>query len=152
MALTCMYITNNLDVALIAEKNGVQRIWIDLETLGKEERQHNMDTVKSSHSIEDISRIKPMLSTSEIMVRINPWNDASISEIDAVVSAGADIIMLPMWKSVEEVLGFIRAVNGRAKTYLLLETKEAEKALDDVLNLTENLLQNILRLHQKSVQ
>lgn len=134
MALTYMYITNNLDVALIAERNGVQRIWIDLETLGKAERQHNMDTVKSSHSIEDISRIKPMLSTSEVMVRINPWNEASISEIDAVVSAGADIIMLPMWKSVDEVHKFITAVKGRAKTYLLLETKEAEGILDEVLN------------------
>jgi len=34
-----MYITNEPDVALIAEKYGVNRIWIDLETLGKEERQ-----------------------------------------------------------------------------------------------------------------
>ena len=38
MALKLMYITNRPDVALIAEKYGVDRIWIDLETLGKEER------------------------------------------------------------------------------------------------------------------
>ena len=42
MALELMYITNSPAVALIAEKNGVDRIWIDLETLGKEERQKNM--------------------------------------------------------------------------------------------------------------
>ena len=35
MALKLMYITNRPDVALIAEKYGVDRIWIDLETLGK---------------------------------------------------------------------------------------------------------------------
>ncbi len=39
MGLTLMYITNQLDVALIAEKYGVERIWVDLETLGKAERQ-----------------------------------------------------------------------------------------------------------------
>ncbi len=39
MGLTLMYITNQLDVALIAEKYGVERIWVDLETLGKAERK-----------------------------------------------------------------------------------------------------------------
>ena len=34
MFLKLMYITNSVDVALIAEKYGVDRIWIDLETLG----------------------------------------------------------------------------------------------------------------------
>ena len=52
--LNLMYITNKLDVALVAEKYGVDRIWVDLETLGKEERQKGMNTVKSNHSIDDI--------------------------------------------------------------------------------------------------
>ena len=34
--LKLMYITNNPSIALIAQKHGVDRIWIDLETLGKE--------------------------------------------------------------------------------------------------------------------
>jgi len=37
MSLKLMYITNNLSVAQIAQDAGVDRIWIDLETLGKEE-------------------------------------------------------------------------------------------------------------------
>jgi hypothetical protein len=133
MPLTLMYITNNPEVALIAEKYGVERIWIDLETLGKEERQKGMNTVKSQHTVEDIKKIKPLLSTSEMLVRINPWNENSIGEINAVVSAGADIIMLPMWKSAVEVTNFINAVGGRCKTTLLLETKEAAECLDEVL-------------------
>lgn len=52
MKLKLMYITNNPIVALIAEKNGVDRIWIDLETLGKEERQIGLNSVKSHHSIK----------------------------------------------------------------------------------------------------
>ncbi|MDC7286902.1 HpcH/HpaI aldolase/citrate lyase family protein [Blautia schinkii] len=134
MSLTLMYITNKPDVALIAEKYGVQRIWIDLETLGKEQRQKGMNTVKSQHTVEDIRIIKPLLTNSEMLVRINPWNENSIQEIDDVISAGADMIMLPMWKSAAEVTSFIKTVNGRCKTTLLLETKEAAECLDEVLN------------------
>lgn len=131
--LKLMYITNNLGVALVAQKNGVDRVWIDLETEGKEERQRGLNTVKSKHSIEDIKKIKPYLSTSKLLVRINPWSKRSPKEIDEVVNAGADIIMLPMWKSVSDVHNFIKCVNGRCKTLLLLETIDAEKCLDDVL-------------------
>lgn len=135
MALTLMYITNNPDIARIAEANGVQRIWVDLEILGKEERQKNMNTVKSHHTIEDVRKIAPILTTSEMLVRINPWNRRSIQEIDRVIDAGADILMLPMWRSVEEVECFIKTVDRRVKTILLLETKEAEECLDEVLKL-----------------
>lgn len=133
MSLLLMYITNDPDVALIAERYGVQRIWIDLETIGKEERQKGMNTVKSKHTIEDVKKIKPLLSVSEMLVRVNPWNENSIKEIEAVISAGADVIMLPMWKSTAEVTNFIAAVGGRCKTTLLLETKEAAECLDKVL-------------------
>ncbi len=37
--LVLFYITNQPEIALIAEKYGVDRIWIDLEYLGKENRQ-----------------------------------------------------------------------------------------------------------------
>ena len=133
MALKLMYITNNPDVALIAQKYGVDRIWIDLETLGKEERQKNMNTVKSKHSIADIRLIRPLLNESDLLVRVNPWNDNSYNEIAQVIDAGADIIMLPMWKTIEEVKSFVEAIDGRAKSMLLLETKEAVECLDEVL-------------------
>ena len=135
--LKLMYITNNPQVALIAEKYGVDRIWIDLETLGKEERQKNMDTVKSNHKIEDITLIKPMLSSAELLVRVNPWNETSPREIEEVIAAGADMIMLPMWKDAETVQKFVSQVRGRAKTTLLLETKEAVECIDSVLDCTE---------------
>lgn len=134
-ALALMYITNDPTVAQIAEKNGVQRVWIDLETLGKEDRQKNLNTVKSHHCIHDIEVISNVLTTSEVLVRINPLNPGSEKEINQVIAAGADIIMLPMWKSVEDVKRFLGFVNGRVKTTLLLETKEAAECLDQVLEL-----------------
>ena len=80
--LKLMYITNDPDVAVIAEKAGIDRIWIDLEKNGKNERQANRNTVKSDHSFYDIQKIKPLLATSELLVRVNPWNEKSNEEIE----------------------------------------------------------------------
>lgn len=135
MPLTLMYITNSVDVALIAEKYGVDRVWIDLETLGKELRQKNFDSVKSHHSIDDIKKISPLLTKAEMMVRTNPWNENSVREIEEVISAGAQRIMLPMWTYKDEVVKFLTTVNGRVKTTLLLETIGARECLDEVLKL-----------------
>lgn len=135
MALTLMYITNNPIIAQIAQKYGVDRVWVDLETLDKEERQKGLNTVKSKHCINDIRVIKPLLTTSEMLVRVNPWNENSKHEIDEVIDAGADMIMLPMWKSTSNVQHFIDTVAGRAKTTLLLETKEGLECLDEVLTI-----------------
>jgi hypothetical protein len=129
-----MYVTNSPTVALIAEKNGVDRIMVDLETLGKEERQRNMNTVKSNHTVEDIGIISNVIKSSELLVRVNPWNENSADEIEAVISAGADRIMLPMWKTTADVDAFLKAVNGRVGTTLLLETKEAAEIVDEVLD------------------
>lgn len=133
MALELMYITNSPAVALVAEKNGVDRVWIDLETLGKEERQKNMNSVKSHHTVHDVETVANVLTKAECMVRINPWNEKSIEEIEKVISAGADRIMLPMWKSAAEADAFLEAVNNRVATTLLLETKEAAECLDAVV-------------------
>ena len=133
--LKLMYITNNPQVALSAQKYGVDRIWIDLETLGKEERQKNISSVKSHHTIRDIKIISPLLKESQMLVRVNPWNSNSADEINEVIESGAELVMLPMWKTVSEVKEFIKVVNGRAKTVLLLETKQAAECLDEVLQL-----------------
>lgn len=130
-----MYITNRQSVAKIAQKYGIDWIFVDLETLGKEERQKNLNSVKSKHSIADVIALKDVLTTSELLVRVNPINPASKEEIDDVINAGADIIMLPMWKSKANVETFLKLVDGRVKAMLLLETKEANECLDEVLEL-----------------
>lgn len=135
MALELMYITNDPQIATIAQKYGVDRIWVDLETLGKNKRQGNIDSVKSHHTVSDIKRIVPSLDKAKMLVRINPINLNSEEEIEEVIAAGADMIMLPMWKTIEEIRRFVQLVNFRIKTILLLETKEAVECLNDVLKM-----------------
>lgn len=133
MALKFMFITNRPDIALIAEKNGVDRIWIDLEERGKEARQKHINSVKLHHSINDITALRKVLTKSELMVRINSWDSDSVQEVEDVIAAGAQRIMLPMWKTAAEVDAFLKTVNRRVATTLLLETKEAVECLDEVL-------------------
>ena len=139
MYMKLMYITNNPAVARIAEDAGVDWIFLDMEVIGKAFRQSGLDTVQNHHTIDDIKRIRKTISQSKLLVRINPIHDAlenypsSKDEIDASIEAGADILMLPYFKTVEEVKTFIHLVNGRAKTLLLLETVEAANLIDDIL-------------------
>ena len=128
-----MYITNKPEIAKIAENNGVDRIFVDLEIKGKEERQGNLDTVISKHNINDVGKIKKGLKKAELLVRVNPIYEKSKTEIDTVIKQGADIIMLPFFKTVEEVKTFIKIINKRAKVCLLCETPEAVMCIDKIL-------------------
>lgn len=130
--LKLMYITNRPDVARIAEKNTVDRIWVDLETRGKAERQGHVNSVKSNHVIDDVSNIRNAISESELLVRVNPLYDGSKREVDEVISRGADIIMLPMFRKADDAKQFVDLVNGRAKVLLLVETIDAEKNINDI--------------------
>lgn len=133
MPLKLMYITNREDIAKVAEKSGVDWIFIDLEINGKNERQGHLDTVISRHSIDDVRRIKRILSKSKLLVRVNPIYEGSKEEIDRVINDGADIVMLPFFKLKKEVEDFIKYVNGRAKTCLLCETTEAVENINSIL-------------------
>lgn len=136
-----MYITNKPAVAKIAEEAGVDWIFIDMEFIGKDTRQGGLDSVQNHHTIQDISNIKHTIKKAKVLVRVNPIHESllnypsSKNEIDSVIEAGADIIMLPYFKTIEEVKFFISYVNGRAKTLLLLETIEAANLIDDILDI-----------------
>lgn len=125
-----MYITNSPAIAKIAADAGVDRIFIDMEVLGKAERQGGMDTVQSHHTPDDIAKVREAVGRgAEIMARVNPLNWNSQMEIDASIKNGADVIMLPMWRTADDLQQFIRMVDGRVKTMPLLETDMAAENL-----------------------
>lgn len=129
-----MYITNDPKVASIGERSGVDRLWVDMEWMGKDERQPG-DTVKSHHTLDDITNLRKVLTKSQLMTRVNPIHDGSKEEIRESIDRGAEVVMLPMWKTVDEAKRFVDYVDGRATVNLLLETKEAWGILNEVVTI-----------------
>lgn len=144
-----MYITNSPDVAKIAENAGIDWIFVDMEYIGKDDRQGGLDTVQNHHTIDDIKIVKAAINKVKVLVRINPIHGVqedgyldSQHEIEAAVQAGADIIMLPFFHTAKEVRLFIQYLRDSNKKHsrnvescLLLETPEAALLLDEILNI-----------------
>lgn len=110
---------------------------VDLEIIGKKERQGHLNTVISGHSLKDVSNIRRVLNKSELMVRVNPIHDKSQVEIENVIKLCADVIMLPMFKTPREVKSFTKYIDGRVTTNLLLETPQALVRIDDFLSIPD---------------
>lgn len=141
MPLKLMYITNRPDIAQIAESSGVDRIFVDMEYIGKADRQGGMDSVQNHHTVEDVRTVRQAVQSAEVLVRVNPIHSASSDycsseqEIDDVIRAGADIIMLPFITDVSQVRDFLRMVDGRVKTMPLIETPQSVEQMDEILSL-----------------
>ena len=96
MSLKLMYITNRPEIAQIAESAGVDRIFVDMEYIGKSDRQGGMDTVQSHHTLEDVNIISKSIKKADLLVRVNPIHEAtdqytsSKEEIDGAITNGAD--------------------------------------------------------------
>lgn len=129
-----IYIANSASHVEAADAAGIGRVMVDLEIIGKKERQGHLDTVISCHTLDDVKFVAGRLTKSRLMVRINPIHSGSEAEIEAVITLGAEIIMLPMFKTVEEVQSFVSLLRGRARACLLLETAEALGRAEQILS------------------
>ena len=141
-SMNLLYITNDVTVAKAADAAGVDEIFIDLEIYGKEDRQFGRNTVVSRHEIDDIPIIKSAVSFASVLVRCNPVGDWTADEIDKIITAGADTVMLPFFKNEKEVTHFMDCVAGRARTCLLVETIESLENLDRILS-----VEGVERIH-----
>ncbi len=130
-----IYITSDSHEAHIANKANIDYVMVDLEVNGKKERQKDRDTLISNHTFEDVKLIRKVLTESKLLVRINPIWEGTKEEIDRAISLGADSLMLPMFRSRDEVETFLSLVNGRAESQLLLETSTGLEGIDSILDL-----------------
>lgn len=124
-------ITNDPAFARRCDAVDGMRLWVDLERLGKAERQAGRNTFISEHQLDDVARIKDVLRRAALMVRVNPLNPQSGDEVDAVLARGADLLMLPMFTTAGELRAFSTLVAGRAPIVPLLETAGALATLND---------------------
>lgn len=120
-----MMITADPQIASYAEVSGVHRIFVDLETLGKEARQGHVNTHKAHHTFSDISAVREVLTAAELMVRVNPLYDGTTYEVQRAIENGADRLMLPMFSTVDEVGWFRELVPRNIPVTFLAETPAA---------------------------
>lgn len=129
--LELIQISNDPAFASRCDALGGFRLFVDLERLGKAERQAGRNTFISAHSLEDVARVKRVLRRSPLMVRVNPLNASSAAEVEAVLARGADLLMLPMFTQPQELRDFAALVAGRVPIVPLLETGAALDCLDE---------------------
>ena len=129
--LELIQITNDPEFAQRCDALGGFRLFVDLERLGKAERQAGRNTFISAHGLEDVARIRAVLRRSRLMVRVNPLHPGTPAEVDAVLVGGADCLMLPMFQGRAELQAFSDIVAGRVPIVPLLETAAALAGVED---------------------
>jgi hypothetical protein len=125
-------LTNAPLLAANADLAGIDRIGVDIEHIGKKLRQEHITSWVSDHSVSDLPLSRPVTTRAALFARCNPINQGSAEEIRGLLDSGVSVIMLPYFKCVQEVETFVRMVDDRAITVLLVETKEAAAVMTDL--------------------
>jgi 2-keto-3-deoxy-L-rhamnonate aldolase RhmA len=133
-AMQFLMIVDDPGIARHVSRNGVARLFVDLEHIGKDARQKNLDTWKSRQIPADVTKIREAAPDAHLLVRINPLHEGTAAELDDVLARGADSIMLPMFRSLEELARFFDLLNGRAEALPLVETAAALNCIPRIVN------------------
>jgi hypothetical protein len=95
---------------------------VDLETIGKNERQLGRNAVINHHDVSDVLKIKNLNLNSKLICRVNPFYEGSFNEISLAINNGADYIMIPMIENISAYKKILDMISGRCKVIPLIET------------------------------
>jgi len=129
-----IFFTNDTARAVVANDAGVDLIGPDLELIGKDLRQSKDEFWITNHCLKDLQRVYKHVDPARRFVRCNSIHDASEQEIENVLSRGATAIMLPYFRSMNDVDRFAQLIGDRAQKILLVETCDAVEMLSDLAN------------------
>jgi 2-keto-3-deoxy-L-rhamnonate aldolase RhmA len=121
--------TDDPALARAADRAGVDRIGLDLERLGKQERQAHAGLWLTTHREESLPAVRASLDRGRLFARTNPPHDDWATEAKRLIGAGVEVLMLPAFHSAAEVHQALAIVAGRATLVPLIETVEA---MDDI--------------------
>lgn len=127
--------TNDVELARRADDAGINRIGLDLERIGKAQRQRYLKTWISDHQEHELSALRKTLKKSQLFARTNPIHSGSREEIDRLIQYGVDVLMLPMFKTTQQAGKFIDFIAGRAEVSLLVETAAAAARIQEIVKL-----------------
>lgn len=118
----------------LAVEAGVSGIVVDWETLGKGDRQAFADTQINCDTLDDLRRVRSC-TQALVICRINCFGPTVAREIEQAIEAGADEILLPMVRTVEEVDAVVTLVAGRCGVGILVETLAATLLFEELARL-----------------
>ena len=119
---------NGLDSARLAQDAGVDYLVVDCEFHGKQRRQEGFDTEINEQTPADVAVARAVAPEIPILCRINSLTENSARSLDearAAVNNGANEILLPMVRSLQEVERSLTVVGSQAQIGLMLETEWA---------------------------
>ncbi|WP_324273449.1 hypothetical protein [Blastococcus brunescens] len=103
---------------------GAAGIVVDWERRGKARRQQGENTQINEDTPEDLSRMRAA-TPGRLVCRINGYGPWTAAEVGEAVARGADEVLLPMVRTVEEVDRTLDLVAGRCGVGILVETQDA---------------------------
>lgn len=116
--------------AAACARAGIDRIGIDLDRLGKIERQSGLQSWISPHQLTSLPSLRKAMPDHCLFVRTNPLHPGSRNEIEAALAGGADLLMLPNFQKIEQVVAYLELVAGRVPVIPLVERKAALELIE----------------------
>ncbi|RYD92868.1 MAG: aldolase, partial [Sphingomonadales bacterium] len=104
--------------------SGITSFLVDLEVMGKDHRQLGFDTDISPGDF-DALRAMAAIPAIKRWCRINSFGPWSRQEIETSIACGADILILPMVRDAPTIEAFLRMIDSRCRSCVMLETREA---------------------------
>jgi hypothetical protein len=107
---------------------GIHGAVVDWELRGKARRQAGHDTQINRDTPADLSRVR-QATTGRVLCRINSFGPWTAGEIADAIARGADELLLPMVRTVEQVDRTLELVDDRCGLGILIETLPAVAAV-----------------------
>ena len=120
---------NNPSSAATVVRAGATGVVVDWERRGKRARQAGVDTQINADTPDDLAAVRDA-TPGVVLCRVNRWSPWTPAEIELAVSLGADEVLLPMVRRLEEVDAALEVVDGRCGLGILAETTDAVRRMD----------------------
>jgi hypothetical protein len=101
---------------------GIRSFLVDLEIIGKDQRQLGFDTEIRPGKLQDLQRIAALPGVSA-WCRINRYGGHTQREVEHALEAGADVMILPMAESMTEIDAYLRLLDRRCRAGIMIETR-----------------------------
>jgi hypothetical protein len=107
-----------------AVEAGIRTVIVDWERGDKRERQQSFDTQISTQTAKDLHGARES-TTARLICRLNRFGSWTESEVITAIEYGADEILLPMVRSLEQVEVVLEYTRGQCALGIMIETIDA---------------------------